>query len=140
MSLVRRFTPGSARRLRSRFGRWHDRTALQVLAPRAAHMRRAATPTEARLWSVLRRAFLGVRFRRQVVLGRFIVDFYAPSAKLVIEVDGPIHLDGWTPDLDRRRDELLSAMGCRVIRVTSDMVAGDMPVVLGIIATALRRE
>ena len=102
-------------------------------------MRRASTPTEARLWSVLRRGgLLGVRFRRQVVLGRFIVDFYAPSHKLVVEVDGPIHLDGWAPHLDRLRDEVLSAMGCRVVRVTSDMVAGDMPVVLGIIATGLR--
>jgi len=62
--------------------------SAQVLAERAAQMRAAPTSSEARLWLRLRANQLGTPFRRQVVVGGFIVDFLAPAARLVVEVDG----------------------------------------------------
>ena len=60
----------------------------QILRERALAMRAAPTSSEEALWRLLRARQLGVRFRRQVPLGRFIADFVAPSARLAIEVDG----------------------------------------------------
>jgi Protein of unknown function (DUF559) len=54
-------------------------------------MRRNPTPSEHALWQALRGSKLGVKFRRQHVLAPFIVDFYAASLRLVIEVDGSAH-------------------------------------------------
>jgi len=51
----------------------------------------ARSASEAALWRRLRGRRLGVQFRRQVVLGSFVVDFLAPSARLVVEVDGGWH-------------------------------------------------
>jgi very-short-patch-repair endonuclease len=67
------------------------RTPHAVIVARAAAFRAALTTTEALLWEELRAEKLGVRFRRQVVLGRYIADFVAPRAKLVVEVDGEVH-------------------------------------------------
>jgi hypothetical protein len=67
------------------------RTPHAVIVARAAAFRAAPTTTEALLWEALRAEKLGVRFRRQVVLGRYIADFVAPRAKLVVEVDGEVH-------------------------------------------------
>ncbi|HVW25198.1 MAG TPA: DUF559 domain-containing protein [Polyangiaceae bacterium] len=58
---------------------------------RARLMRASPTPSEAQLWRALRGAQLGVAFRRQVVINGFIVDFAAPQARLVVEVDGGCH-------------------------------------------------
>ena len=63
------------------------RTPHAIIVARARAFRAAPTTTEAILWQVLRGRRLGVRFERQVVLGRFIADFCARSAKLVVEVD-----------------------------------------------------
>ncbi|MBM4364454.1 MAG: DUF559 domain-containing protein [Deltaproteobacteria bacterium] len=69
-------------------------------------MRFGATPSEAALWRELRRGRLGVVFRGQVpLLGRYIADFYAPAAGLVVEVDGAWH--GPRERADSRRDEAL---------------------------------
>src|SRR5688500_18943151 len=80
--------------------------------------RRAPTESEARLWKALHGRKLGVMFRRQVVLlDRFIVDFYAPAMRLVVEVDGDCHRH--RKAADRRRDRALERAGIRVLRVSS---------------------
>jgi very-short-patch-repair endonuclease len=58
-----------------------------VLAAHADRLRQAPTDSEARLWSALRSSQLGVAFRRQVVLLGFIVDFFAPAVRIVVEFD-----------------------------------------------------
>ena len=75
--------------MRARPSRSAHRTAQ--LAARAAEMRWAPTPSEARLWEALRGRQLGVGFRRQVVIAGYIVDFAASEARLVVEVDGGWH-------------------------------------------------
>jgi very-short-patch-repair endonuclease len=87
-------------------------------------MRQNPTPSEAKLWQELRGKRLGVAFRRQVVIGRFIVDFLAPSLKLVVEVDGGVHRNRRARD--RRRDEELRRLGYRVGRVTVDYGMMDL--------------
>ena len=121
--------------MRTRFLRPFDSVAQHTLAPRARQMRLEATASEAILWQALRRGALGVRFRRQVILGPFIVDFFAPSHRLVVEVDGPIHLNH--TDVDRLRDEALVARGLRVVRITADVVESDLEAALVIVRRAL---
>jgi len=78
-------------------------------------MRHCPSPGEARLWEALRASRLGVAFKRQVVIGSFIVDFLAPSIKLIVEVDGDFHRHQQAAD--NRREEKLRVMGFRVVRV-----------------------
>lgn len=83
--------------------------------------RRAMTASEAVLWEQLRGGRLGVAFRRQVVLcDRFIVDFYAPAARLVVEVDGGFHVTRRAADA--RRDCVLVRAGVRVLRLRAEQV------------------
>ena len=61
----------------------------------------------------------GYQFYRQKPIGDYIVDFFCPRAKLVIEVDGSHHLVGESIEYDRIRDEYLSDFGLRVLRFTN---------------------
>jgi very-short-patch-repair endonuclease len=93
------------------------------------------TPAEHALWQALRRHQLhGLGFRRQHPLGPFIVDFYCPRLKLVIEVDGSVHDD--QADYDAARTEQLAAYGNHVIRFRNEAVLGDLASVLDQIAAA----
>lgn len=98
--------------------------------------RRSPTASEARLWQALRRAALGVAFKRQVPLaGRYIVDFLAPQARLVVEVDGSSHA---TRQLaDERRDRQLGRRGYRVLRLPAALVMRDLAAAVQRIAAAL---
>lgn len=62
--------------------------------------------------------------KRQVVIGRWIVDFFIPSARLVVEIDGGYH--GRRSAADERRDEGLARLGYRVLRLGDDIVRGDV--------------
>lgn len=83
-------------------------------------MRFALTPSEAILWSRLRARQLGVQFRRQYVIGRFIVDFAAPSERLVVEVDGGYHER--RSGSVARREAALRRAGWRVLRLPAALV------------------
>lgn len=85
---------------------------------RARHLRREMTLPEVLLWRELRRkAVEGLRFRRQHPIDRCVVDFYCPSARLAIEVDGFAHAMGDNPARDIRRDAWLASRGIRVLRI-----------------------
>jgi very-short-patch-repair endonuclease len=98
----------------------YSRRHLALVVGHAAHMRSALTASEAALWGHLRGGQLGVWFRRQVVVGRFIADFAAASAKLVIEVDGSYHAR--RAAADARRDRALARLGWRVVRLPARLV------------------
>jgi len=100
-------------------------------------MRSAPTTTEALLWQALRGSRLGVAFRRQVVIGEYIADFVAPSARLVVEVDGAYHADPGRLRADARRDSALSRLGYRVVRVPAELVVADLGAALRRILGAL---
>ena len=85
---------------------------------RARELRHNPTPAERHAWTLLRnRRTLGLKFRRQHVLHGFIVDFYCPSERIVIELEGDVHETEAQRDYDRARAGFLEAAGYRVIRV-----------------------
>ena len=103
---------------------------------RAGELRKAQTPQEARLWSRLRNHQLaGIGFRRQHAIGHYIVDFFAPGRKLIIEVDGGQHFE--QEEYDRIRTTYLESRGYRVIRFTNRDVNKDIDGVLREILIAL---
>jgi very-short-patch-repair endonuclease len=98
-------------------------------------MRVGPSVPERVLWGVIRSSQLGVQFRRQVVLHGYIVDFFAPGARLVVEVDGAHHAKRRAAD--KRRDASLSAAGLRVLRIPAAMVLRTLGVALELITQAL---
>jgi len=85
--------------------------------------RENVTDAERHLWAKIRMKQLkGYQFYRQKPIGDYIVDFFCPKAKLVIEIDGSHHLVGEKIEYDRIRDEYLSSLGLRVLRFTNTNV------------------
>jgi guanylate kinase len=115
------------------------KVARQVeLAQYAWRNRRAPTESEAQLWEALRGGKLGVQFRRQVPLGDcFIVDFFAPAARLVVEVDGGYHRS--RRSADARRDRKLRHLGYCVLRLPAALVMLEPAVALQRVAASLDR-
>ena len=80
-------------------------------------LRENMTDAERHLWEKIRmRQLKGYHFYRQRPIGDYIVDFFCPRAKLVIEIDGSHHLVGETIEYDRIREDYLSSLGLRVLR------------------------
>ena len=105
------------------------RGTTQEIEQAARKLRKNLTPAEARLWQALRNKQLeGLRFRRQHSVGNFILDFYCPSCKLVVEVDGAIHTH--QTDYDNARTAQLTKHGYKVLRFSNEQVMNDLPQVL----------
>jgi very-short-patch-repair endonuclease len=110
--------------------------SASVIETRALAMRAFMTPSEELLWSQLRARKLGVLFRRQVpILGRFIVDFLAPSVRLVVEVDGGWHAR--RQRADARRDAVLERAGYRVVHLPAELVVSQLAVAVERVRKAL---
>lgn len=109
-----------------------------AIAGHAAAHRAAPTYTEAILWQALSGSQLGVGFRRQVVIGRYIADFLAPSGKLVVEVDGGVPSTTARVRADARRDRYLARLGYRVLRLPAAMVQHQLRQAVALIGEALR--
>ena len=105
----------------------------------ARRLRRTMTDAEKVLWKHLRGDFAGpgTHFRRQVAIGRYIVDFCCLSRRLIVELDGPVHGSASARSYDGSRDEALRAGGYRVLRFSNTEVALDLGSVLRCIASAL---
>jgi len=104
------------------------------LRQKARELRKNLTESEQQLWSRLRRKqVLGVQFYRQRPIGKYIVDFYCPKAKLVIEIDGSQHLAPEGARKDQARDEYLRAMGLKVLRFNSRAVLKHIDDVLEVV-------
>jgi very-short-patch-repair endonuclease len=86
----------------------------------AGQLRKNLTDSESALWARLRnKQLLGIQFYRQKPIGEHVVDFFAPRARLVVEVDGAQHLAGDHVLKDRRRDGYLTSLGLKVLRFNS---------------------
>ena len=97
--------------------------------------RRGMTPAERVLWAALRdRRLAGLKFRRQHAVGPFVLDFYRPTSRLVVELDGGVH-DGQV-EPDQTRTEHLAGYGYRVMRFRNEEVLTDLDAVLERIAAA----
>ncbi len=111
-------------------------SSAPLLATRAHAMRFNPTPSEQLLWRCLSGKRLGVAFRRQVPVHRFILDFLAPAVRLAVEVDGGCHAR--RRSADARRDEKLRRLGYRVLRLDAEFVLRDMPAALARITAELQ--
>jgi very-short-patch-repair endonuclease len=108
------------------------------LPPAARRLRKNATSAERRLWFTLRRRGLeGFRFRRQVELVGFIVDFACFEARLLVEIDGATHSTDWEIAYDKRREAKLVEAGNRVIRFANGDVFDNLEGVLEAIRSML---
>ena len=95
----------------------------------ARELRQNPTDAEKRLWQHLRNRQLdGHKFRRQVPLGRYVVDFACLEARLIVEVDGGQH--GWRAAADAARTAWLKGNGFRVLRFWNNEVLGNLAGVL----------
>ncbi|MBZ9675146.1 endonuclease domain-containing protein [Mesorhizobium sp. ES1-1] len=102
----------------------------------ARSLRREMTEAEDRLWSELRdRRLDGIKFRRQVPIGKYIADFVCAEARLIVEIDGSQHADS---DHDRIRTAQLEAEGFRVLRFWNDDVLKEMNAVCDTIIAYVR--
>lgn len=104
-------------------------------------LRSNMTDAELHLWRRLRNKQLyGVQFYRQKPLLSFIVDFYCPKAKLVIELDGAQHFEPEHQAKDKKRDESLVGMGLKVLRFDDMQVLRETDAVLEIIYAEVMRR
>ena len=105
----------------------------------AKRLRRDATQAEQKLWQQLRnRRLAGLKFRRQMPIGPYVVDFICLEQGLVIEVDGSQHGTQANQMHDEARTAYLNQQGFRVIRVWNNDVLSRMEVVLAHIWLSLR--
>ncbi|MBF0385806.1 MAG: endonuclease domain-containing protein [Candidatus Omnitrophica bacterium] len=95
----------------------------EALTPIAQELRNSPTEAEKHLWRILRSKSMGVKFRRQAVIGRYIVDFVCFEKKLIIEVDGGQHNQN---QQDVKRDDWLKRQGFEVIRLWNHDVLGNL--------------
>lgn len=102
--------------------------------------RQKQTPAESVLWSRLRRKeFLGLRFLRQKPIYKYIVDFYQPEHKLIIEIDGSSH-DDVKFSYDQTRHNDLEMLGFEIIRFTEHEVMSNITNVLLSIELKINRN
>ncbi|HEY4707427.1 MAG TPA: DUF559 domain-containing protein [Thermodesulfobacteriota bacterium] len=94
-------------------------------------LRKNMTDAEKAIWSRIKRKQLnGLQIYRQRIIGNYIVDFYCPKAKLVIEIDGGQHYTDEGIEKDRTRDRYMAEQGLKVIRFSDSEVLKDIEAVL----------
>lgn len=110
----------------------------QKLKSNARKLRSNLTDAEKLLWSRLRcKQLLNVQFYRQKPIGNYIADFYAPSAKLIIEVDGGQHFEECHIRKDKERDFFMEKQGLKVLRFSNLQVLQSINDVLDTIFNTL---
>ena len=97
-------------------------------------LRSSLTPAEAAFWNLVKNSRLDSRkFRRQHSVGNYILDFYCPSEKLGVELDGEVHFTGLSTLSDRSRRRFIESQGIRVIRFENRRVFEDSEWVMDVI-------
>ena len=104
------------------------------LKPLGRKLRNEMTDSEKKLWSRVRRKQLrGVSFYRQKPIGKYIVDFYAPKAGLVVEVDGSQHFVESRQLKDKERDLYLKTKGLEVLRFDNLQILQETEAVMEVL-------
>jgi very-short-patch-repair endonuclease len=113
---------------------FHNR---KYLLERRKALRSNLTPSEAKLWKVLKgKKLQGRKFRRQQSIGNYIVDFYCPTENLVIEIDGAQHLTPSGEMSDQERDAFLQSLNLRVIRIPNEVIHHKLEIAVEMIVNA----
>jgi very-short-patch-repair endonuclease len=101
-------------------------------------LRRQTTPWEAKLWYYLRgHRFYDLKFKRQVPMGNYIVDFCCQEKKLVIELDGGQHSETLVADNDRLKQEFLERHFYKVLRFWNNEIDNNIEGVLEVVRKAV---
>lgn len=117
----------------------HNRRTVQSIKTMnwtARQLRYKPTEAEDKLWQRLRSKKLGYKFRRQHSIDNYIVDFFCFEQKLIIEVDGPIHLNHI--EHDDVRDLFLQSLGYTVLHFTNQAVIETTDLVITRITSLLK--
>ena len=93
-------------------------------------LKKEMTECEKILWKHIRNDALGVRFRRQYGIGNYIADFYCPSLKLVIELDGSQHFTEEGLEYDKSREEFMKNFVIKTLRFNNNDVMTNIEEVL----------
>ncbi len=109
------------------------------LVPFAKQLRKEMTKEERHLWYDFLRKY-PIRFSRQKVLGKYIVDFYSSQAKLVVELDGSQHYDEFGTQKDAERTAFLNDYGLKVIRIPHNEVNNNFSGVCEYIASVVKQS
>lgn len=97
-------------------------------------LRNNLTTAEARLWSLLKNKKLdGRKFRRQHSIDSYIVDFYCPQEKLIIELDGQVHFNPICEEKDYKRDKIFENYGYKVLRFENKFVFQQPEIIMNAI-------
>ena len=115
-----------------------DPALYEQLKEHAEDMRKNPTEAESAMWEMLRGKNLDAKFRRQHIIGDYIVDFVCLDKQLVIELDGGYHNDPEQQELDRQRTNFLQSKGFSVLRFTNEEVLGNTDETLTVISNALK--
>ena len=108
----------------------------ELLKYRYRALRKKLTAAECKLWQKIRsRQIYNNKFRRQFVLGNYIVDFVCLEKRLIIEVDGGQHMEN--VEYDDQRDAWLKAQGFRVLRFWNNQVLNEIDSVLEVVTRNL---
>lgn len=111
------------------------------LKGQARELRKKLTDSESALWSRLRgKQLMGIQFYRQKPIGQYVVDFFAPRAKLVVEVDGSQHMEGDHLQRDKSRDQYLAGLGLKVLRFNSRVVLTETDAVMEVIYRTMTEQ
>jgi very-short-patch-repair endonuclease len=104
----------------------------------ARALRNQSTDAEKRLWHFLRAGQLrGRKFRRQAAVGAYVVDFVCFADKLIVELDGPQHLEPEAAQHDQRRTNWLASRGFRVVRFRNQELDENIRAVVDAIGRAV---
>jgi very-short-patch-repair endonuclease len=99
---------------------------IKSLKLRRQDLRKASTPEEHIIWAHVRSKKMGCKFYRQHSIGPYVVDFYCPKAKLIVELDGNHHADPEIKKYDSERTVFLESLGFKVVRFWNNEVTNDM--------------
>lgn len=94
-----------------------------ILKERRKALRNNATKAEKLLWKILQSSAVeGRKFRRQHSIGYYIVDFYCPEERLILEIDGDVHDVDFVKEHDIEREEHLKEMDFKVLRIRNEEI------------------
>ena len=115
--------------------------SLPILKEKRTTLRHNLTPAEARLWTELKnRKLQNRKFIRQHSIENYIVDFYCPAEKLIVELDGQVHFNTEALEKDTDRTNRLNELGFTVVRFENKLVFQYLPKVLTEIASHFKKE
>jgi cyclase len=112
--------------------------ASKQIFQNAYALRKDMTEAEKKLWERLCKNQLGVKIRRQHPLLNYVADFYCHQVKLIIEIDGGIHLVKENKEYDKSRDEVMTQYELKILRFTNNDVLNDIDNVVGKIKNTIK--